>query len=1219
MSSSFDHWWRRILSLPRSAEHPLGSSTVRTSRDIKTRLNEHKSNIRHPEACKKKKDEEKKREYPLARHFTEFNHGVSHLRWQKKISVAKEPSEDVGQTKPPPAAKQKGKSAVKRPSKTNNPKPAKMKKSNLGKPMTTEELIRMKEAEQLYHTSLLRMQIEELLQEVKLKEKRRKNIDDFLKKISDIIEKIPESSEADLVDQTWLPKTVKVPFLQTPYQVKGKFRYRPPASIKVVGSYLLGTCIKPEINVDLAVTMPQEVLQEKDNVNQRYLRKRALYLAHMANHLSKSNTFGSMKFAYMNSNHMKPVLLLRPQGKDEKVVTVRIHICLPPGYFKPSRFYPSKNNIRTDWYQGERTAQEEGTANPPTPHYNNAVLWDSAVEQHFHHLSACATDFPGMKDGICILKVWLRQRQLDKGYGCFNGFLASMLVAYLLSKNKITRAMSGHQVLRNVLQFLANTDLTVNGITMFRSTDSSLPSIEDYHQAFEVVFVDPLGVINLCADMTAAKYRQVQFEAKESLKHLDDTTSNGFLLLLMVPKPFIRTFDHVFHIKHVTKLQSTCKKMNLHNELLDRCGDYVSTALPFILPLVKRGLDQRLILVSHSLLQRPEWDITEEPAEHQDVDSVSVGLLLTPEFYTSALEKGPAADSTEAVDFQKFWGPKSELRRFQDASICEAVVWPVNSVQEKRRIPELIVKHLLQLHADLPEAAIGYTGNMLDCTLTRGKKPGTGEEQMASIIQSYDDLSRKIWNLEDLPLTVTSVQGTHPSLRYTDVFPPLIVKPDWSFFKTVFDKKALVPLAEKPSPAYVSPMKVICHMEGSGKWPQDKDAIKRVKAAFQIKLAELLKEQHDLLCKVSPTYTDVYKDSFVFRLQVAYHREPQLMKEYLSPEGMLKSRETEESQQLELETIHLTHLTSTLHGLHQQLPAFGGTSRLAKRWISAQLLANSISEECVDLLVAHLFLHPAPFTTPSSPQVGFLRFLNLLASFDWKNCPLIVNLNNDLTDEEIKGIQDEFSAGRSQLPVMFIATPKDRKLSVWTKKQPTAQILQRLIVLAAESLPTLEKQLMEPSDNTDIKVVFRPPLDLYDVLIYLHPKHIPRHREAVDQPAKSFVRGLLREEAAVKALRFPVVDYDPTQLYLQDLRASYGEFALFFYDKHGGDMIAVLWNPTSFTPQSVKATNIKGRMADKGSNNVLLVPDVTAIVEGFKVLGEGLVERVEARTEKWKI
>lgn len=45
----------------------------------------------------------------------------------------------------------------------------------------------------------------------------------------------------------------------------------------------------------------------------------------------------------------------------------------------------------------------------------------------------------------------------------------------------------------------------------------------------------------------------------------------------------------------------------------------------------------------------------------------------------------------------------------------------------------------------------------------------TGEEAMVSVVCSYDDLSRKLWNLKELPLTVTAVQGVHPALRYTDV------------------------------------------------------------------------------------------------------------------------------------------------------------------------------------------------------------------------------------------------------------------------------------------------------------------------------------------------------------------------------------------------------------------------------------------------------------------
>ncbi|XP_053304284.1 nucleolar protein 6 [Spea bombifrons] len=1097
-------------------------------------------------------------------------------------------------------------------------RPVKLSKAELYKPPTNEELNRLKETEHLFHSNILRMQIEELLQEVKLKEKRRKNIDNFLHRINSLLGEIPETQERDLADQSWLPKSVKVPVLQIPYRVKGRFRFQRPSSIKVVGSYLLGTCIKPEINVDLALTLPREILQEKDNLNQRYFRKRALYLAHIAAHLADNELFGSVKFSYMNSNHLKPILLLRPHGKDEKLVTVRIHVCPPPGVFKASRLFPNKNNVRTAWFT-EQHCDKEGPMEPATPHYNTAILSDLAMEHHLHHLSSCATDFPGMKDGIAILKVWLRQRQLDKGRGSFNGFVVSMLVAYLLSKNKINKVMSGYQVLRNTLQFLAATDLTVNGIAMSSGSDHSLPSLADFQQAFEVVFVDPLGLVNLCADMTAATYRQIQFEAQESLKTLDDTTIDGFHLLLMVSKPFIRTFDHVFHLTRVAQLQEACKKMKLLNELMDRGGDYVSAALPFLLSVLNQGLGKRVALLSHTLPQTPEWSVGDDPRKHKDVGQLSIGLLLTTEFYSSVLEKGPAADSPEAAEFRKFWGEKSELRRFQDGSICEAVVWPGSNLQEKRRIPELVVKHLLGLHADVPESCVAYAGNLLDCVLVRGREAGTGEEHMVSIVQSYDDLSRKLWNLEDLPLTVTSVQGTHPALRYTDVFPPVPVKPEWSFYKVLKDKKCLVPLEDKPCPAYISPVKVICHMEGSGKWPQDKDAIKRVKAAFQIRLAELLRAQHNLPCKVTAAFTDVYKDGYVFRVHVAYHREPQYIKEFVTPEGMLKSQETEESRQLELETLHSPHLTSTLHGLHQQHPAFGGTSRLAKRWINCQLLGGSFSEECVDLLVAHLFLHPAPFSAPSSPQVGFLRFLHLLATFDWKNSPLIVNLNGDLKGTDFTEIQNDFVSSRMQLPVMFIATPRERKDSVWTRKQPSAQILQRLILLSVESLRVLEKQLMDPLEEHNIKMIFRPSLNLYDVLIRLNPKQIPRHREALDTPLKSFVRGVLKSDAPVKDLFFPVVDYDPVQLYLNELREAYEEFALFFYDSHGGEVIGVLWKPSSFEPQPFKTTNANGRIMDKDSSPPVMIPNVEAILEDFRILGEGLVHNVETRTEKWAI
>lgn len=50
----------------------------------------------------------------------------------------------------------------------------------------------------------------------------------------------------------------------------------------------------------------------------------------------------------------------------------------------------------------------------------------------------------------------------------------------------------------------------------------------------------------------------------------------------------------------------------------------------------------------------------------------------------------------QAVDFKEFWGEKSEMRRFQDGSICEAVLWPGKTVAEKRLTCGHVIKHVLQ-------------------------------------------------------------------------------------------------------------------------------------------------------------------------------------------------------------------------------------------------------------------------------------------------------------------------------------------------------------------------------------------------------------------------------------------------------------------------------------------------------------------------------------------
>ena len=39
-------------------------------------------------------------------------------------------------------------------------------------------------------------------------------------------------------------------------------------------------------------------------------------------------------------------------------------------------------------------------------------------------------------------------------------------------------------------------------------------------------------------------------------------------------------------------------------------------------------------------------------------------------------------------------------------------------------------------------------------------------------------------------------------------------------------------------------------------------------------------------------------------------------------------------------------------------------SVFSKRWVAAQLMADHVTDECIELLAASLFLSPAPFTPP---------------------------------------------------------------------------------------------------------------------------------------------------------------------------------------------------------------------------------------------------------------
>ncbi|XP_061172085.1 nucleolar protein 6-like isoform X1 [Saccostrea echinata] len=1100
----------------------------------------------------------------------------------------------------------------------------KISKKDLYRPPTNEELNQLKETQYLFHSSLFRLQVSELLKEVQVKAKRQRQIEEAVTTLTQTIKSLKKSVEHELQSQKWL-KNIQVPIHQNPRGVKGRFQFIPPTEILTTGSYVTGTCIKPNVTVDLVLVIPKESFQEKDFMNHRYLRKRAIYLAVVAKRLREIHGLQDLKYTYHNGNSLKPSLVINYQGDEGKPVCVNISAVPEDGVFKFNRFHITKNNVRYHWFTEGESRDAESGETFATPFYNNTVLQDLTMTENTSFLEKTLGTSQSIKDGVTLLKVWLRQRELSIGSGGFSGFIISMFVAYLISRHKVNQLMSSYQVMRNVLLHLTQTDWTKEPLTIcstFDPNDQPDPCL--FYEHFSVVFVDVTGYVNLCSDVSRGLYDRVKQEAGLAIKFLENHSLDSFTALFMTPVDFLRKFDITFHIQNISKKE--VEKLQKEDKYVDYGGNFVLALKPDIHSLLCQGLGKRVSVVQYRQFQVPQWDITCNPPSYESADPVMVGLQLNPECAFSVLDKGPPADSAEAKDFRSFWGERSELRRFKDGSVCEAVPWTKRAVlSEKRTVCCRIVQHVLERHTGLKSESVKCFVNQLDPMLQYninnnsgdGDVYGTGEEQHNDVIQKYDELCKLLRNLKDLPLSINSIQGSAPVFRYTEVFPPLPAVCDKAN-KMEKNKRDLPENYGKHCPDFVMSLKVVCLLEGSGKWPEEKKPFNRLMAAFHIQLAESLKAHYGLAVSVYPRHIDVVKDNYVFRIVLGYTREIALSKMIKTPEGMVKYKDNEEALALEREIQSLPRLTSTLHGVQQLHASFSSTVRLAKRWLCSQLLTDFVSDEAIEIITAHLYLHPAPYTPPSTPIAGFQRFLYLVGYHDWKASPLLVNLNDEFTDEDLKEIPSRFHKERSSRPLMFLSTPYDKHNSYWTRKSPSTPILQRLVLLARESLSVLNKLVQEGGDDSNFKQLFRPFLDMYDIIIHLTWKQSPRQHEAL-QPENSHLPSNLRKYVhkttvtGDKLEHFPVYDYDPPRLYWKELKEMYGDFALFFYDKYGGKYIAVLWKPTAFTPKDFKVSHLAGRRVEttrSGAREITVVPNKEAIIDDFRILGRGLVSNI---------
>ncbi|MCO5585783.1 hypothetical protein L7F22_039719 [Adiantum nelumboides] len=797
--------------------------------------------------------------------------------------------------------------------------------------------------------SLAELKVEELLKEVRVEYPPHATVQGVLSALSSCFQQIPEHQVTSSLVSSFV-EDLGVP------ADKAKFTFKSPMRIEIIGSYAIQTMAKPMQTMDLAVEIPKSCFHEKDFLNHRYHAKRALYLAVLQIHLKKCSFVKGTKWTSLHQDARKPLLLV--QLGNELKVDFNFDICLVPvigqDIFNVSKLVPSRNNIKI-------SGSEVGSG--ATPHYNASILEDVDMQAHCLYLKDSLARNSSLRDTILLLKVWLRQRGLSNMSDSMNGFLSSMILAYLIHTGdwKITVNMSALQIFRIWIESLA-TGLLEKALFFNKESSGRIKEeTRKYFEHYDVVMISTLKSCNIASRLSKNAIAEIKNAASATIAALKSIRDFAFDEIFMTPVDFSSKFD--YHLRICMKDQPW-KPPSFADE--DKCRDVEKQ----VMRILSQGLGNRACLLRvYGRVPPSNWDLKEGMDMIRKLP-IFVGVMVSDmEMANRMVDIGPSADNIEeAGKFRTFWGEKAELRRFKDGKINETAVWLCESTQRHLIIPN-IAQYTLLRHLSFSTPLVHVCGGQLDHVLIEGENDSAASTP--ELLLAFDVLTKRLRGLESLPLKISSVQPLHPAFRHAAIFPPKV--------HALADERLRKGLSQTWVASCIDPLEVMVQLEGSGKWPTNQEAIEKTKLAFCLKIADSMCRTHAVTCVAAKESVDLLMHGFCFRLQLFYDKDPTLV--HLRTEQVSTTKDVG-SQQANGDTSPVTMLhkdislqslhSSMLGGLHGRYPIYGPTVRLAKRWIGSHLFSDVLREEAVELLVAYLFVNPAPYSPPLSRITGFL-------------------------------------------------------------------------------------------------------------------------------------------------------------------------------------------------------------------------------------------------------
>lgn len=204
-----------------------------------------------------------------------------------------------------------------------------------------------------------------------------------------------------------------------------------------------------------------------------------------------------------------------------------------------------------------------------------------------------------------------------------------------------------------------------------------------------------------------------------------------------------------------------------------------------IFSVLKKGLGQRIRYFLPFQNPAEDWGLMQNAPKC--CEYLYLGFVLNPEQAFHLVDKGPESIDPEATAFRAFWGEITKLRRFQDGSILESVVWSQQNDMpwEKRQIPDKIIKCLFGHHFQLDSDEYECIGDQFDTVFRLNKSfrvekfnsqiPNNldAQAQSLNVIREFDDLAQILYNLKHNQIHIIGVCGISPILYYCDPQPIL--------------------------------------------------------------------------------------------------------------------------------------------------------------------------------------------------------------------------------------------------------------------------------------------------------------------------------------------------------------------------------------------------------------------------------------------------------------